>query len=167
MAKSQSVTVYTIGHSNHPLDKLTRLLQEHRIEVLVDVRSRPQSRWLPHFNRKNLETALPKAGISYRYFGKQLGGRPDDQALYKPNLNRKRKSDPLAIVDYGKIAQQDWFQDAISKLIEVASEHRTAIMCSEEDPRTCHRSQLVGETLSKRGIKVYHIRGSGELEQQS
>jgi uncharacterized protein (DUF488 family) len=161
-----STTVYTIGHSRHTLAYMAKLLQEHRIKVLVDVRSRPQSRWVPHFNKKYLETALPKVGIDYQYLGKQLGGRPDDSTLYKPNPNRKRKKDPATVVDYRKVARQDWFQDSISKLIEVASGRRTVILCAEEDPRTCHRSQLVGDTLTKRGIEVVHIRGSGNLEPQ-
>jgi uncharacterized protein (DUF488 family) len=95
-----------------------------------------------------------------------LGGLPDDPAYYKPNPTRKRKADPSTVVDYKKLAQQDWFQDAIDKLIEIASKHRTAIMCSEEDPTKCHRSQLVGDTLMKRGVKVLHIRGNGDLEPQ-
>jgi len=167
LQEDQKVTIFTIGHSNHPFGKLAELLLKNRIEVLVDVRSKPQSRWVPHFNRKNLTTALPAIGIEYRWMGDHLGGLPDDPTYYQPNLKRKKKTDPPKVVDYAKVARQNWFQDAISKLIEIASEHRTAIMCSEEDPKTCHRSQLVGETLSKRGIKVYHIRGSGELEQQS
>jgi len=162
-----SVTVYTVGHSNHPFTKLAALLQEHSIQVLIDVCSRPQSRWVPWTNQKNLTTAIPAIGIEYRWMGDHLGGLPDDPTYYQPNLKRKKKTDPPKVVDYTKVARQNWYQDAISKLIEIASEHRTAIMCSEEDPKTCHRSQLVGETLSKRGIKVYHIRGSGELEQQS
>lgn len=159
------IEVYTIGHSNASFDKIAQLLRKYGIEVLVDVRS-SRSRWAPQFNQRNLEATIPKLGIEYQYLGKHLGGLPDDPAFYKPNSTRKRKSDPLTVVDYNKLAQQDWFQGAIDKLIEVATKHRTVIMCSEEDPRTCHRSQLVGETLTKRGIKVLHIRGNGELEEQ-
>jgi len=167
VAKSQSVIVYTIGHSNHPLDKLTRLLQEHRIEVLVDIRSKPQSRWVPHFNQRNLETALPGIGIEYQYFGKELGGLPDNPTLYKRNANRKRKSDSATIADYGKIAQQNWFEDGINKLIEVAGEKRVTIMCSEEKPESCHRSLLVGQALMQKGVTVLHIRKDGALQPQS
>jgi uncharacterized protein (DUF488 family) len=161
------VTVYTIGHSNVAFEKIAELLQKHRIEVLVDVRSAPRSRWAPWFNQLNLENVLPKkTRIDYMYLGKELGGLPDDPHFYQPNVNRKRKSDPATIVDYQKLAQQGGFQDAISKLIKVASEHKTAIMCSEEDPKNCHRSLLVGHALAKKGITVLHIRKNGELEPQ-
>jgi uncharacterized protein (DUF488 family) len=158
--------VYTIGHSNASFDKIAGLLQEYSIQVLVDVRSVPRSRWVPHFNQKSLESAVPKLGIEYRYAGNHLGGRPDDPAYYKSNPQRKRKTDPLTVVDYDKVARQNWFQKAIDELLEVASHQRTAIMCSEENPQDCHRSQLVGGTLVKRGVKVLHIRGSGNLEPQ-
>jgi uncharacterized protein (DUF488 family) len=134
---------------------------------VVDVRSIPRSRWVPWANQHNLETALPKAGIDYQYFGKELGGRPDDPTLTKPNPNRKRKTDPLTVVDYDKVARQNWFQKAIDELLEVASNKRTAIACAEEDPQTCHRSLLIGKTLAEKGVKVLHIRKNGELEPQS
>jgi uncharacterized protein (DUF488 family) len=161
----EGVTVFTIGHSNHPFDQLAQLLQQHRIEVLVDVRSKPQSRWVPWTNRKNLQSEIPKRGIEYQWAGNYLGGLPDDPTYWKKNP-RKRKADPPKIVDYDKVAQQKWFKAAIDELLEVASYKRTAIMCSEENPQTCHRSQLIGNVLVKRGAKVLHIRKNGDIEPQ-
>ena len=165
MAAHAPVTIYTIGHSRHARDEFVELLRKHSIQVLVDVRSHPQSRRVPHFNQKHLETAIPKAGIDYKYFGNELGGLPEGPAYWKSNP-RKRRTDPPRVVDYTKVAQQNWFQDAVTKLIEVASEHRTAIMCSEENPANCHRSLLVGDALAKNGVKVLHIRKDGTLETQ-
>lgn len=156
-------TVWTIGHSNHQFDKFAELLQKHAIQVLVDVRSRPQSRWVPWSNKKNLESEIPKLGIECQWAGNHLGGLPSDPAYYKPNP-RKRKTDKPTIVDYDKIAAQPWFQQAVEELLETAGRKRTAIMCVEEDPQACHRSQLVGRALAKKGAKVIHIRGNGELE---
>jgi uncharacterized protein (DUF488 family) len=164
---SKTIEVYTVGHSKHQFAKFAELMQKHAIEVLIDVRSRPHSRWVPWFNQKNLETAIPKIGIGYKWVGDSLGGLPSDPALYKSNPSNKGKKAPKAIADYGKIAQQDWYRDAINKLIEVAGEHRTAIMCAEENPSTCHRSLLLGDTLTKLGIKVFHIRKDGNLEAQT
>lgn len=164
---TSDITVYTIGHSNASFDKIAQLLQKYSIQVLVDVRSRPRSRWVPHFNQKNLESAIPKLDIEYQWAGNHLGGLPDDSAYYKPNPQRRRKTDSSTVVDYDKVAQQNWFREAIDKLLEVASHQRTAIMCSEENPQKCHRSQLVGRTLVKKGVKVLHIRGNGYIEPQS
>lgn len=167
MAAHAPVTIYTIGHSRHAFDEFVELLRKHSIQVLVDVRSHPQSRWVPHFNQKHLETAIPKAGIDYRYFGKELGGLPDDPAVYKPNPQRKKKTDPATIVDYRKVARQSGFRDGISKLIEIASQQRAIIMCSEENPENCHRSLLVGQALMRKGVTVLHIRKNGELQPQT
>ena len=159
------VIVYT-GHSNHAFDKLAQLLQQHSIQVVIDVRSRPQSRWVPWFNQRNLETAIPPLGIEYQWAGNHLGGLPNDPALYMPNAQRKRKADPPRVVDYDLVARQDWFRAAIDELLTLASHKRIALMCAEENPQRCHRSQLIGQTLVKRGVKVLHIRKEGELEPQ-
>src|SRR5690349_21014113 len=58
-------TLYTIGHSTRTLDELLEALHAHSIKALVDIRAFPMSRRLPHFNRENLEKALPSAGIQY------------------------------------------------------------------------------------------------------
>jgi len=69
--------LYTIGHSNHSPEKFLDLLKEHDIRTLVDVRSWPSSRRLPHFNRPALEQSVAGAGIRYLWFGKELGGKGD------------------------------------------------------------------------------------------
>jgi uncharacterized protein (DUF488 family) len=161
------VTVYTVGHSNHSFDQLAELLHQHKIEALLDVRSRPHSRWVPWTNQKNLESAFPKIGIQYQYVGDHLGGLPADQSYYKPNPQRKKKTDPATVADYDKIARQKWFREAIDELLDIASRKRTAMMCAEEDPGNCHRSQLLGRTLAEKGVKVLHIRKDGALEPQS
>ena len=47
--------LWTIGHSNHPLETFLALLRRHEIEVLVDVRSSPYSGYCPHFNTEQLK----------------------------------------------------------------------------------------------------------------
>ncbi|HEY7328895.1 MAG TPA: DUF488 family protein, partial [Gemmataceae bacterium] len=47
-------SLFTIGHSNHPLDRFLALLVQHEIEALVDIRRFPGSRKHPHFSRDNL-----------------------------------------------------------------------------------------------------------------
>lgn len=65
--------VWTIGHSNHSFEKFLGLLQQHKISMLVDVRSRPSSRFT-HFIRDNLIRGVRENGIDYRYGGNVLGG---------------------------------------------------------------------------------------------
>ena len=69
-----SQQLFTIGHSSLPLDQFLGLLAQHRIEALVDIRRFPSSRKFPHFNEKNLATAMQKASIEYHWL-EGLGGR--------------------------------------------------------------------------------------------
>jgi len=46
---TKPVTIFSIGHSNQPLEAFLSLLQQHSIQVLVDVRSSPYSKYVPHF----------------------------------------------------------------------------------------------------------------------
>ncbi len=61
--------LYTIGHSNHPIDRFLGLLQQHGIQLLADVRSPPFSRFNPQFNRQKLQQSLAAAGIDYLFLG--------------------------------------------------------------------------------------------------
>jgi uncharacterized protein (DUF488 family) len=156
--------IFTIGHSSAPAERVVALLREQHIDVLVDVRSVPASRHAPQFNRRAFTRTLAQKGIRYAYMGEWLGGRPRDPTCYKDGILPRGKADYLNIVDYGKVAAQPWYQRAAHDLMHMAREQRTAIMCSEEDPRHCHRLHLIAQTLTASGIAVYHIRHRGPME---
>lgn len=146
--------VYTIGHSNHPIEKFLDLLKEHRIEVLVDTRSHPYSRFAPHFNVRELKASLAPACIKYLFLGKELGGRPEGEEFY----------DEEGRVDYRLVAHTPVFNEGISRLESGLQRYRIALLCSEEDPSGCHRRLLVGRILAERGVEVRHIRGDGGVQ---
>jgi uncharacterized protein (DUF488 family) len=77
--------VFTVGHSNRSLAEFIALLREHRIELLVDVRSFPSSRRHPQFNRPALERELPLAGVRYLWLGRELGGMRDEARADSPH----------------------------------------------------------------------------------
>src|SRR5207248_1894441 len=80
------LTLFTIGHSTHPLDQFLALLRQHEIEALVDIRRFPSSRKWPHFNRENLAEAMEKSGIEYHWL-EALGGRRQKQKNGSPSPN--------------------------------------------------------------------------------
>ena len=159
------IKLYTIGHSNHSLDLFIRLLEENGIMTLVDVRSAPYSRYSPHFNKENLEAALRERDIQYAYAGKFLGGRPADPACYKSRTLPAEGADYLHEVDYPEVMKRDWFLKGVERLLELADEQTTAIMCSEENPAQCHRHHLIAKYLmaNRPEVKVTHIRGDGTV----
>lgn len=139
-------TIYTIGHSNHEFDRFLALLRYQGIELLVDVRSSPYSRYVPQANRETLAGALIRKGIGYLFMGEKLGGKPDG-----------------VVVDYDELRASSSFQQGITELIALAVERRVAIMCSEGDHRRCHRHLLITPTLLDQDAAVVHIQPDGSL----
>lgn len=145
--------LYTIGHSNHSIEKFVKLLKLHNIDVVCDVRSSPYSRHNPQFNREALRQSLKEANILYVFLGKELGARSDDPACYVDGK-----------VQYKRLAQTDLFQQGLSRLRTGMDSYRVALMCAEKDPLTCHRTILVCHQLKSDGIDVKHILWDGKLE---
>ena len=67
--------IYSVGHSNHDLAVFLKLLREHAIQVVADVRSSPYSRYVPQFNKKEIEAAVTAAGLKYVFMGDAIGGQ--------------------------------------------------------------------------------------------
>jgi hypothetical protein len=149
--------IFTIGHSNHPIEKFLCLLTQHAISVLIDARSHPYSRYVPHFDRELLESSVESHGIRYLYMGDELGGRPPEAEYY----------DAEGRVLYYRVAESERFKGGISRLLKGSLEFRIAVLCSEEDPTSCHRRLLVSKVLTENGISVQHIRGTGALQPEA
>jgi uncharacterized protein (DUF488 family) len=155
---AQQVEIYTIGHSNSSAGEFIDALRKHGVQTIVDVRSAPYSQYTPHFNRDTLAHILEDAGIAYVFAGEYLGGRPQDPTCYKHGKVPTGKVDYLKLVDYAAVSRRPWYLKGIERLVQIASERTTAVMCSEEDPHHCHRYHLITPTLQQRGFTVTHIR---------
>ena len=156
-ASIQDPTIYTIGHSNHTLEKFISLLKSNEIKFVVDIRSRPYSRYTSWFNKAAIKESLHDNEIRYIFLGDKLGGKPDDKRYY----------DAEGRVAYPLIAASTEFHDGIERLMKGCMGHRIALMCSEENPLNCHRFHLVSKTLENIGINVIHLRGDGRLQSQA
>ena len=150
--------ILTIGHSTHELDTFVGLLASNRVETLADVRRHPGSRRLPHFNAGPLGDALEAAGIAYRAFGEELGGRrsplPDS-----PNGGWREEQ----FQGYADHMQGAEFAAGVARLEALAIERRAAYMCAEGDWRRCHR-RLLSDGLELRGWRVLHVLRDGARE---
>jgi uncharacterized protein (DUF488 family) len=146
--------VYTVGHSSHPFEEFLKLLGDHGVAVLVDVRSAPYSKYAPQFDREVLQRTLNAAEIKYLFLGGELGGRPKNQAYY----------DEEGHAVYSRMTTDPAFVAGIERLERGMANYRLALMCGEEDPAHCHRRLLVARILIERGHDVLHIRGDGRVE---
>jgi uncharacterized protein (DUF488 family) len=151
-------TLYTIGHSTRTLDELLEALRAHSIQTLVDIRSFPMSRRLPHFNRESLEKTLPEAGIRYVWM-KELGGRRKKIRDDSPHVALRSPS----FRNYADYMLTEEFRDAIAALIKLADESPTAYMCAERVYFRCHR-MMVSDWLVGHSHQVLHIDGSGSAK---
>ena len=134
--------LYTIGHGRHAFNYFLELLRNYEIEFLCDVRSVARSRW-PQFNGLVLAELLSENGIGYEHLP-ETGGKT------------KPKPDELA--------------RGIERIIEIASDVRTAIMCSESKPLSdhkapranCHRVGMLAPMLKAKRARIIHILPNGE-----
>lgn len=132
----------TIGHGRHPFAYFLELLRQYGVEFVCDVRSVARSRW-PQFNGMVLRELLSENGIGYEHLpetGGKTRPRPEDLA---------------------------W---GIGRIMEIASETRVVLMCSESHPLSkhkvpranCHRIGMLAPMLRAKGVKrIVHILPDG------
>ena len=144
-------TLYTIGHSTRTLEEFIEVLRVHDIQSLVDIRSFPMSKRLPHFHRTALEKSLPEAGIAYLWM-KELGGRRKKIREDSPNIGLRN----ISFRNYADYMLTQEFASAMAGLIDLAGQSRTAYMCAERVYFRCHR-MLVSDWLVLEGHEVLHL----------
>lgn len=136
------IEIYTIGHGRHAFNYFLELLRQYEIEFLCDVRSVARSRW-PQYNGGVLRELLAENGIGYEHLP-ETGGKT------------RHKPEDLA--------------RGIDRIIEIASDVRTVIMCSESQPLTshkvpranCHRVGMLSPMLRAKGVgRIIHILPDG------
>jgi uncharacterized protein (DUF488 family) len=145
--------LFSIGHSNIPADRLIAMQRAAGVNVIADVRSTPFSRFCPWFSAKNLAPQLAKASIGYTAYSVELGGRPNDSALYREG-----------VADFEAMARQASFQTGLDRLVAEAARSRLCMMCSEREPLECHRCLLIARALAARGLNVGHFLHDGGIE---
>ncbi|MCL2116734.1 MAG: DUF488 domain-containing protein [Methanobrevibacter sp.] len=149
-------TIYTIGHSSHKIDYFIKLLKKFDINLVLDVRSTPYSKYAPQFNKELFEKELETNGINYNFVGHTFGARQKDSNLYSED----------GILDFDKVKESNKFKIGITKVINNVNIANIVLMCSEKEPIDCHRSILISNVFSKRNISIKHILANGEIETQ-
>ncbi len=141
--------VYTVGYSGfgNDIDAFIRSLQFFGITALIDVRSTPYSSFFTAFNKEALEASLNHVGIVYRNYAKEFGARQEDKCFY-----------PHGYLDFELFAQSSPFQEGIAKVVKgINTGYVFALMCSEKEPVTCHRTILVARAFSELDYEIKHI----------
>ena len=153
---SDRYALYTVGHSNLEWPAFVELLRQFRVELLIDVRSRPRSMRHPQFSQPEMEIALREARIRYLFLGEELGGRPEDPKAYRAD----------GMVDYRARRKSYGFQAGIERVLMEAEKCVAGLLCAEEDPMACHRFLMICPELVRAGVWPLHIRKGGVVETQ-
>jgi len=139
--------IFTIGHSTYQLEDFIKLLKKYKIDVVVDVRSMPYSKYADWFNRKNLNFFLKESRLYYIFMGDMLGARWEDRSLIFEDGK----------VDFEKVMQTKKFQDGIDRILNgVEKGYKIAMMCSEREAFDCHRFALISRFLRDK-LDIFHI----------
>jgi uncharacterized protein (DUF488 family) len=149
-------TLFTVGHSTHPIEPFIGLLKQHGITALADVRSHPYSRHSPQYSREALKTVLAREQITYVFLGKELGARSENPACYHQSK-----------VQFDLLAKEPQFAIGLERLRTGMEHFRITLMCAEKDPLNCHRAVLVARQVYESGIPVEHIQADGRLEKHA
>jgi hypothetical protein len=149
-APNGKLTILTIGHSTRSIEEFLSILQAQEVEQLVDVRTIPKSRRVPQFNQDALAEKIQAARIRYVHL-KELGGLRHPR---KDSINTGWRN--ASFRGYADYMSTEEFRAALERLLEIAREKNTAIMCAEAVPWRCHRS-LIGDALLVRGVQVEDI----------
>ncbi|MGI8457446.1 MAG: DUF488 domain-containing protein [Propionibacteriaceae bacterium] len=149
--------IWTIGHWTCAESAFVGLLDTQQIELLVDVRAHPGSRRSPQFASDAMVDWLHRAEIDYVHLD-ELGGRRPRQDV-DPELNAGWQN--ASFKNYADYTLTSHYETGIARLVELAADRRTVIMCAEPMPWRCHRV-LIATTLTSRGWAVRHIIGPAE-----
>jgi uncharacterized protein (DUF488 family) len=151
-----TISILTIGYGNLAISKFITNLQSNNVQAVIDIRSKPYSRYRPQYNRKNLEENLLANGIGYKFQGDKLGGLPSNPDLHTDNFP-----------DYNKIRKTLSYQyglDYLEKGLEF--DYTMVLLCACSDYSKCHRYNLVGLDLERLGYEVLHILKDGSKTQE-
>jgi uncharacterized protein (DUF488 family) len=126
--------LWTVGTSTRSMKEFLHVLRAYQIEVIVDVRRFPTSRYR-HFKQERLKECLEQHGIEYQHVVRLGGYR---KGGYRNYMNSTEFEHGLVCVE------------------ELAASKRVAIMCAELLFSQCHR-RFIADALTQRGHTVVHI----------
>jgi len=142
-------TLFTIGFAEKSAEEFFDILIEHRVRIVIDIRLNNRSQ-LAGFTKKD----------DLRYFLKEIGG-----IEYVHNLDLAPTE---SILNAYRNKTMSWNDLEIS-LLELVRKRkainnysandldRACLLCSEHEPKKCHRS-LIAELFSKRyKIAIAHL----------
>ncbi len=146
---AEAADFFTIGYSGRKTNEIIVALTSHGVRTLVDIRQNPVSMYRPELSKNNLARLLECNGIGYAHF---------------PGLGVPRDIRAKAIETGTRDVIWEWYdQNVITSFLGNnlhaflnVFEHPIALMCTEIDPRECHRHRL-SLALEQMGMRGFDL----------
>lgn len=149
--------IYTIGHSNYPVERLIDMLKYYNINCVVDIRGTPYSKYNIQYNKETIAHTLKEAGFIYIYMAKEFAANRENKSSY----NKEGYS------EFQKVISEEEFLSGIERLkVGCKKGYNIVLLSAMQDPIRCHRSILVGRYLRENGFNVKHILDDYSLASQ-
>ena len=140
--------IFSIGYEKSSQSDLLAALVAAGVELIADIRERPQSR-RAGFSKRMLATSAAAVGIDYRHF-RALGTPPEGREAHRrrdlPSFWRIFETQIQSSAAIGELAL----------LADLAQGRRTSLLCYEADWRVCHRKRVC-ELLEPHGFEAHHL----------
>lgn len=127
--------IFTIGYEGATQSEFITALTAAGVERVIDIRAVPLSR-KPGFSKNILASGLREAGIDYVHL-KALGTPPEGREAARRGNHAR-----LAEVYAGQLELPEAMAQT-AQMLELAAEKRSALLCFERDPGSCHRRLLL------------------------
>ncbi|MDR0946572.1 MAG: DUF488 domain-containing protein [Ruminococcus sp.] len=135
--------LYTIGYAGFGARDFIKELKKRQVTAVVDVRSKPYSKFHSDYNKEAISEILSQQNIHYLNFDKSFGAR---------QTNPKYCTE--GCVDFEKFARSEIFLDGINRIGNGYNDGMViALMCAEKEPTSCHRAILVSRNLTQYDIR--------------
>ena len=139
--------IFTIGYEATTVADFLSALNAAGVARVIDVRALPLSR-RPGFSKSPLRAALAEAGIDYvhlRALGTPAAGR---------EAARKGRHAELERIYAGQLELPEAIAES-ARMLALAKEKPSALLCFERDSAGCHRSLLLAAVAP--GVEVVDL----------
>lgn len=136
--------LFTIGYAGFGLPEFLTELKKRQIQLVIDVRSQPFSKYYADYNKDRICNALKNENIYYRNYAKEFGARQENKVYYSSE----------GYLDFSKFSKSEVFQNGIERLcLSMQKGYSFVLMCAEKDPIDCHRAILVSRAFHEKDIR--------------
>jgi uncharacterized protein (DUF488 family) len=139
--------IFTIGYEGATQGEFLAALEAAGVRRVIDVRAVPNSR-RPGFSKTPLRNALAEAGIDYVHL-RALGTPADGRAAARAG----RHAD-MARIYAGQLELPEAMAEG-ARLLDLAAERPSALLCFEREPAECHRTLLLDAVAAN--AEVVHL----------